>query len=452
MKLRTAVDKLLLRLAVPAKRLQTAAVALRLGVGVSAKRLRVALGQFVALLYPTDTATTSDGIGRVVGKALSDAPTIEPRIEMEFRKDVNEAAGIDAGSLYFGEDYVEGAPGEQTYTVGVQAFRDVAKPLGDAAAAVSLAAILMQYGRSDAYAASDTDVLTVGKGLSEVPLWTSVLGRVTTKVLADTSSFGGDSQYFAQDYVVGAPSSQTYTLGTQVVISVTKGVADSVATVSSIVLSMQFTRPVADTYSGADASLRTVGKVLGHGVGATDDLNGALPLDDQTVAFFKSLDHITGAADSAVRVFQRGLFESAAASEQSARLVGKSRADVAAASSDQTVTSGKVLAHAASTADSAVRVFQRNMSESAATAEQLARVVGKPRSDSVSLADSIVYALVTAKALTDSAASSDNSSRLAGKVSADSAGADSSGTLRSQGYTVDMTYFAEDYVGASRTF
>lgn len=299
MKLRVVVDKLVLRLGVPAKRLRTAVRGLRLGLSVSAMRLRVALGEFVAFLSPTDTATTSETTTFAVTKASADSFSAGHRVEVELRKNPSNRAGLDDGDPYFAEDYVVGAPAFQTYTLGPQVFRDVGKVLSDSPTAASLAQLLLTRGYADAFAASE-------------------------------------------------------------------------------------------------ARAQLFGKVLGHGVGATDDLNGAMPLDDQTISFFKSLDHITNTADSPVKLFVRGLFDGSAAAEDAALLVAKPYFETAAAAEAYALTNSKILGHTAGASDADVL--------------------------------------------------------LSGKTLGDSAGAGESGSLRSQGYTVDLTYFAEDYVGASRTF
>jgi hypothetical protein len=102
-----------------------------------------------------------------------------------------------------------------------------------------------------------------------------------SKPIQDQSGFSDGEAYFAEDYVDGAPLAQTYTEGLQVARRVGKVLAETPA----------FT-DVAPVYFG---------KVLGHAVGATDDLNGVLPGDDQTFAFFKSLDQAADTADLLAR-------------------------------------------------------------------------------------------------------------------------------------------------------
>jgi hypothetical protein len=60
--------------------------------------------------------------------------------------------------------------------------------------------------------------------------------------------------YFAEDYIEGAPLSQTYTDLPQVIRTVSK--------------------PLANSGSFADAQVFQFSKVINHGVGATDDIMG----------------------------------------------------------------------------------------------------------------------------------------------------------------------------------
>lgn len=300
MKLRVAIDALVLRLAIPAKRLRLAALGVSLRLAVPAKRLRVAVGEFIAFLYPTDTATTSEASSFSVGKGLADDAAVGPhQIQIEFRKAPSDRAGFDDGNPYFAEDYVVGAPVFQTYTLGIQVAKLVGKVSSDSAAVASLPQIFLGRGYADA-------------------------------AMAD------------------------------------------------------------------EASSRAFGKVLGHGVGVTDDLNGAMPLDDQTIAFFKSLEYVPVATEATAFLLQRGLADGSSASEDSVLLIAPAYFETPAVAATHTLTNLKILGHTSTTSDTDVL--------------------------------------------------------LTGKVLADSAGADSAGSLRSQGYTVDLTYFAEDYVGESRTF
>jgi hypothetical protein len=173
--------------------------------------------------------------------------------------------------------------------------------------------------------ASATDVLsrTASKPLSDSVAASESIGIVPNKRPFDGVATFDDQLYFAEDYVVGAPDASTYTLGTQVVLEVSK--------------------PVSDAMSAAEVKSISFQRSFSESTNVTDDVNGALSEDDQLIEFFKSLSNQAALVDA-----------------------------------DRSYVMSKILAEIPAAA--------------------------------------------------------------------------SSGTLYSQGYTVDMSYFAEDYVGESRAF
>jgi hypothetical protein len=173
--------------------------------------------------------------------------------------------------------------------------------------------------------ASTTDALSraISKPLSDSTTASESIGIVPNKRPFDFVATFDDQLYFDEDYVIGAPSAQTYTLGTQVVFEVSK--------------------PISDPVSTADAKAISFQRSFSESTNVTDDVNGALSEDDQLIEFFKSLENQAALVDA-----------------------------------DRSYIMSKILAEIPAAA--------------------------------------------------------------------------SSGTLYSQGYTVDMSYFAEDYVGESRAF
>ena len=75
----------------------------------------------------------------------------------------------------------------------------------------------------------------------------------------------------------------------------------------------------------------------------------------------------------------------------------------------------------------------------------------KTRTDIGVASDTFNRTVVYLRDFTENGSASESAVKLTTKVRADSAAFTDSGDLRSQGYC-DFTYFAEDYVGASRTF
>lgn len=75
----------------------------------------------------------------------------------------------------------------------------------------------------------------------------------------------------------------------------------------------------------------------------------------------------------------------------------------------------------------------------------------KTRSEIASVTDLFTREVTYSREFTENGTADESAVKLTTKVHADSGVTSDSGSLRSQGYC-DFTYFAEDYVGASRTF
>ena len=128
--------------------------------------------------------------------------------------------------------------------------------------------------------ASTTDVLNraTSKPLSDSATASESIGVVPNKRPLDVVATHDDQLYFDADYVVGAPSAPTYTLGTQVVRAVSK--------------------PVTDPVSTADVRAISFQRSFSESTNVTDDVNGALSEDDQLIEFFKSLSDQAAALDA----------------------------------------------------------------------------------------------------------------------------------------------------------
>lgn len=69
---------------------------------------------------------------------------------------------------------------------------------------------------------------------------------VPTKVIGDSAGFSDGEVYFAEDYITGAPSSQTYTEGKQLVWEMLKVLVELPTTISSTLV-LTFNRSITDT-------------------------------------------------------------------------------------------------------------------------------------------------------------------------------------------------------------
>jgi hypothetical protein len=136
------------------------------------------------------------------------------------------------------------------------------------------------------------------------------------KVRSDRGGLSDGGQYFAEDYVEGAPLAQTYTDPPQVIRRVSK--------------------PIADAGSFADAQTFGFSKAINEGVGVTDDINGVLPGDDQTFSFFKAIDQQAQVAETLERrvEYKRSFTNDASASSSDVVLFGKILANAASAATN----------------------------------------------------------------------------------------------------------------------
>ena len=146
--------------------------------------------------------------------------------------------------------------------------------------AVAVGLFLWFIKPSDNVAASDRRDLILWKPLIDAITALEVRLLQFGKVLGERPSFSDGEPYFAEDYVVGAPLAQTYTEPLQVVKVIRKPLVESPALV--------------------DTDAKVFSKVISHSVFSTDDLNGVVPGDDQTLAVFKSLNNGIQAAETFV--------------------------------------------------------------------------------------------------------------------------------------------------------
>lgn len=133
------------------------------------------------------------------------------------------------------------------------------------------------------------------------------------KNLRNIGGLSDGEPYFLEDYVVDTVS---YTDPIQVVKKLGKVVSDAGA--------------LSD-----DQPTKYFSKAIAHGIGATDDVNGVLPGDEQIIAFFKSLDQSFQAAEEFVRKvsYHRSYEDSYVVSETTALRTGKITTDLATCSS-----------------------------------------------------------------------------------------------------------------------
>jgi hypothetical protein len=245
-------------------------------------------------------------------------------------------------------------------------------------------------------------------------------------------------------------------------------------------------KSLSDTFGIGDAIQSfQFGKKLDDTVRSTDDVGGVHTIDDnQTIAFFKNTGDIASADDNLSRVvsFSRAFSDGSGATDLPSIGFGTSSSDSASFSDDAVISYGKRPDENVGAADdfSKTVAYTRGLADSTATADAFRiTIFGKQLADTSSVADVFVAQVSFSrllsdqvdatddvngaavdddqtiqffKVLGDSSSVADSEVKSTGKDLGDSASASDSGSFLVQGYTVDNTYFASDYVGSSGSF
>jgi hypothetical protein len=161
------------------------------------------------------------------------------------------------------------------------------------------------------------------------------------------------------------------------------------------------------------------------------------------------------------KAFSRPTSDSSTVSDDHVKETGKNVSDSVSVTEAQTADFGKKTTDSATTSDDIDTIdVGKVLSDTTVTTDEQQFAITKLLADSVFVTDDVDgeasilddQEMHFFKVKSDSGFASDQEVKLAGKVTGDSASGADSGSLISQGYTVDNTYFAEDYVGDSRTF
>ena len=234
--------------------------------------------------------------------------------------------------------------------------------------------------------------------------------------LTDTVGVSEGQTYFAEDYV------EPGYVGAGFFINFTKVITDTVGVTE--LFGFFRDRAVPDSATTADSAALTFSTSKADSATATDALTD--------LVFTKAPVDVASAAD-AITAFSvsRALADTATGTDSPALLVAKPVVDTASTADASVVSVLKALTDTASGADAHVSNFTKIVSDLAALADAAALSASKALSDTSTLADVVANS--------------------AGKGIIDTATASDSGLLTMQDYC-DFTYFAEDYVGESRTF
>jgi hypothetical protein len=303
---------------------------------------------------------------------------------------------------------------------------------------------------SDTANLSDTQDLDVSKILSESPSASDDDTLSVTKSETDAAAFTDDDILAALKRLSEAPgASDNDTL------AITKPLSDNGAVAESA--SLQPTKAFSDSAGLQDDDTLDVTKVAG------DDT----AYDYCDISYFGE-DYVEGARIERIFVAEDNVFditklltdqavatddldgEATAEDDQEIQFV-KTRTDLASITDvfDRVVVFVRDFSEAPAANDDQSLTIGKGLSESPSATESHTKAVGFNKADAGTVSDADV--LSTGKNLGDNGGIIDSQVVQFTKASSDSGVASDSGNLRSQGYC-DFTYFAEDYVGASRTF
>jgi len=193
-------------------KLKTSVSYIRLRTVALSKRLVVVVGNFIKALFFTDTASTADALSRATSKPLSDSATASESIGIVPNKGLFDAVATSDDQLYFDADYVVGAPGAQTYTLGTQVVFQVSKPVPDAVSTADAKSISFQRSFSESTnvtddvngaLSEDDQLIQFFKSLeNQAALLDADRSYVMSKILAEIPAAASSGTLYSQGYTV----------------------------------------------------------------------------------------------------------------------------------------------------------------------------------------------------------------------------------------------------------
>ena len=321
-------------------------------------------------------------------------------------------------------------------------------------AKIEAAFFVRLFSLSDSGSVSDDQTLDITKPQSDAAGATDSHVFTYTKVAGATEGQTYcDITYFEEDYVQGPQLDHieitdvfslliTYgrnltedpALSDAYAYTLTKPFSEALG--GTDLSTLLVTKPFSDAFSVTDADTLAITKALSESPALTDSQTFDISMSFSDQAFVTDdLDGEATAEDDQEIQFVKVRSDGGVLTDSFAKTVTFVRAftETPAANDDPSFDVTKPLTEGPSASDSFSKVvtFSRSFTESPSVADSDTLNTGKNLSDNGGIIDSQVVQFT--------------------KASSDSGVAADSGSLRSQGYC-DFTYFAEDYVGASRTF
>jgi len=177
------------------------------------------------------------------------------------------------------------------------------------------------------------------------------------KPFSDGAGSDDDAQYFFEDYVVGAPGGQTYTIPKQIVLDLSKPRSDSFSAAESAQRLLATARMDAISASDIRGGFLVI-KALQEGVLTNDELSGT-----GSGLLFKGFNTIPRALDLHAVLLQRAVGDTARAIDARTLLSGKAVGDTPRASDLRSLTSGKVFGDTPRVSEADVFLVGKSLAE-----------------------------------------------------------------------------------------
>lgn len=353
---------------------------------------------FAATKSKSDAATITDLAARTAGKVFADAARFSDTSLRTTTKALSDAVGVT--------DDVNGA------SIGDDEIMSFFKVINEQAGVSDTFVRRMDYGRKhdDAFGVSELHSIGVSKDYAEALGVTDEFHRSLQSVRSFDESAGAtdhhnlgffrtfdstyvEGDYFLQDYLTNPDH---FFVADQYTHLLTKGPSEQLQ-LSDAIDTKGLTRTINEGIGVHEVFSKGFTLDFSEGFFVTDDVNGAAAGDDQVMAYTK------------VRT-------------------------------DQVVLSDSVVLSAG---------FNRTFEDLPGVHDAAALSMARGLADTMGVAS--IHSIGLARLAADAAQFFDSNSKSFNKGPSEQAAVTDAGSLRSQGYC-DFSYFAEDFVGASRTF
>lgn len=343
---------------------------------------------------------------------------------------------------------------------------NAAKNLADSSVAAEAVALGATKQLSDDYAVSESAILTAAKALQDQASLTDGERRAFEKAIQDEPSIT-ESQVFAivkalEDGVNATDDVDGADLDDEQNIRFFKVTSDLAAATENIELVADFVRAFSDAGAITDVDVAGIGKFLADEAVIDDPLSFSVAISradiglaaEQAVLGLSKALTDTGSVTEAISIaidFVRSLSDTSVAIEDLSVSIGKSLGDSASVTEviQLVLSIPVILSDSLAASEGSVFDIIKKAQDGAEIAEQIAQEITKSIADASLVND--LPSLEYATAFDNASSMVDGQIKSPGKIETDASTVADTGSLRSQGYC-EFSYFAEDYVGESRTF